>query len=83
MSKPISFGIIGFGWRAEAYLRIAKQLPHVFKISGIVVRNPSKYVEAAKSWDVTLYESSYEMAHHIISTDSHSRGSASLHSSNQ
>ncbi|MCM3203130.1 Gfo/Idh/MocA family protein [Paenibacillus illinoisensis] len=64
MSKPISFGIIGFGWRAEAYLRIAKQLPHVFKISGVAVRNPSKYVEAAKRWDVTLYESSYEMARH-------------------
>jgi len=64
LSKPICFGIIGFGWRAEAYLRIAKQLPHVFKISGIVVRNPAKYQEAAERWGVTLYETPHEMARH-------------------
>ncbi|MFS0869096.1 Gfo/Idh/MocA family protein [Paenibacillus xylanilyticus] len=64
MIQPICFGIIGFGWRAEAYLRIAKQLPHLFRISGIVVRNPAKYQEAADQWGVTLYESPNEVARH-------------------
>ena len=38
----INFGIIGAGWRAEFYLRIAKLLPETFNVCGIYIRNPSK-----------------------------------------
>ncbi|MGG4145747.1 Gfo/Idh/MocA family oxidoreductase [Paenibacillus algorifonticola] len=64
MLKPIPFGIIGFGWRAEAYLRISKQLPHLFKIVGIVVRDTAKYQHAADQWGVPLYSTPQELAQH-------------------
>ena len=35
---PVSFGIIGGGWWSEVYLRICKELPDRFQISGMVVR---------------------------------------------
>ena len=36
------FGIVGSGWRSEFYLRIAKELPGLFEISGLVTTNPEK-----------------------------------------
>ena len=43
----IDFGIVGAGWRAEFYLRIARALPERFNIAGFVVRNPDK----RRSWE--------------------------------
>lgn len=60
----IRFGMIGFGWRTEAYLRIAAQLPHLFKAVGIVVRDQAKYKEAAAKWGIKLYKSPEELAEH-------------------
>ncbi|GLX66718.1 Gfo/Idh/MocA family protein [Paenibacillus glycanilyticus] len=62
--QPVRFGLIGFGWRAEAYLRIAKQLPHLFEAVGIVVRDISKYEKAAAKWGLKLYSSAAELAPH-------------------
>lgn len=56
--KPISFGIIGGGWRAEYYLRIAQQLPHLFHIAGVYVRSPEKREAFKQKWNnVPLYHS--------------------------
>lgn len=43
----INFVIIGGGWRAEFYLRIAKAIPEKFHVSAICVRNPERrqYIE--------------------------------------
>ncbi|CAM3230188.1 Gfo/Idh/MocA family oxidoreductase [Paenibacillus lupini] len=62
--NAIRFGIIGFGWRTEAYLRIASQLPHLFKAVGVVVRDQAKYEEAAAEWGLKLYQSPEELAEH-------------------
>lgn len=43
--KPTVFGILGAGWRAEFYLRIAAALPHLFRVSGIYVRRPERAEE--------------------------------------
>lgn len=58
--KPISFGIIGGGWRAEYYLRIAQQLPHLFHVAGVYVRNPEKRKQFKQRWNVPLYNSAEE-----------------------
>lgn len=43
----INYVIIGGGWRAEFYLRIARAIPDVFNVVGICVRNPQRveYIE--------------------------------------
>lgn len=40
--KKIRFGLIGSGWRAEFYIRIAKALPEIFELTAVVVRDPEK-----------------------------------------
>lgn len=47
----INFVVIGGGWRAEFYLRIARSLPHMFNVSAICVRNPERadYISAKYS----------------------------------
>ena len=45
-----SFGIIGGGWRAEFFLRIARELPEQFPLAGIVIRNPEKSAAFKAKW---------------------------------
>lgn len=40
--KKITYGIVGAGWRAEFYLRIAAALPDRFAVSGVHVRNDDR-----------------------------------------
>lgn len=53
----ISFVIIGGGWRAEFYLRIANALPENFNVSAICVRNPEKAKDIQKNFDVKVVNS--------------------------
>jgi len=55
--KPITFSIIGGGWRAEFYVRIATQLPHLFRISGVYIRNPKKAEHFKSKWNIPIYHS--------------------------
>ena len=41
MSK-IRFGLIGSGWRAEFYIRIAKALPEMFDLAAVLIRDKEK-----------------------------------------
>lgn len=52
----INFVIIGGGWRAEFYLRIAKSLPEHFRISAICVRNKERGKEIAQRFSVKVVE---------------------------
>ncbi|WP_308638351.1 Gfo/Idh/MocA family protein [Paenibacillus silvisoli] len=53
----IRFGIVGGGWRTEFYLRIAKELPERFEVSGVVVRNEGKAKAFAEAWNVPVFRS--------------------------
>ncbi|HEY4384684.1 MAG TPA: Gfo/Idh/MocA family oxidoreductase [Ktedonobacteraceae bacterium] len=53
--KPIRFGIIGGGWRALFYLRIAHLLPDTFEVGGMLIRDASKGQEFEKEWGVKTY----------------------------
>lgn len=53
----IEFGLIGGGWRAEFYLRIAQQLPDQFAVAAMFVRNFEKAEELRRLWGVKVYTS--------------------------
>lgn len=60
--RRINFGIVGAGWRTEAYLRIAKELPERFAVSGMVVRDAEKGARIEQQWGATTYRTLEEMA---------------------
>lgn len=62
MNRPIRFGIIGSGWRAEMYLKLARLLPEQFQVSGVLIRNRTKYQELIDKWSLTVYSSMERLA---------------------
>lgn len=52
---PIDFAIVGGGWRAEFFLRIARALPDRFHISGMVVRDAVKGSALTTAWGVPTH----------------------------
>lgn len=54
MSKTV-FGIVGGGWRAEFFLRIAEALPERFSVGAIYVRNQDKADALSRRWGVKVY----------------------------
>lgn len=50
--NKIVFAIIGAGWRAEFFLRIARMLPDQFEVSRVLVRNEEKAAVFQKKWEV-------------------------------
>lgn len=53
--SPISFAIIGAGWRCEFFLRIARQMPERFQIMGVVVRNADNARQFEQQWGIPTY----------------------------
>ncbi|WP_339316299.1 Gfo/Idh/MocA family oxidoreductase [Paenibacillus sp. FSL R10-2734] len=62
MNRPIRFGIIGSGWRAEMYLKLAHLLPQQFQVSGVFIRNRTKYQQLIEKWNLTVYSSMEQLA---------------------
>lgn len=48
----IRFAIVGSGWRALYYVRIAKALPEVFELTAMVCRNPEKAEKLSKEYGI-------------------------------
>ena len=53
--KPIEFAIVGAGWRAEFFLRIARTLPDRFRVAGMAVRNGEKGKAVEAAWGVSTF----------------------------
>ncbi len=64
----IIFDIIGGGWRAEFYLRIAQACPEIFGIAGMVVRDAEKGAKIEKRWGVPTFRNTDDL---LSSTDPH------------
>src|SRR5688572_14384877 len=47
---PYRFAVVGGGWRAEFFLRIAAALPGRFELAGLVVRNPERARALEATW---------------------------------
>jgi predicted dehydrogenase len=56
-----SYGIVGGGWRAEFYLRIAQALPQRFRVGGMMVRNEAKGQALEARWGVRTYRTLGEL----------------------
>ena len=48
----INYCIIGAGWRAEFYIRLAKMLPNTFNFCGICIRNEEKAKEFENKYGI-------------------------------
>jgi len=51
----IPFGIVGAGWRAEFFLRIARALPDRFTVTGVVARSAEKGEAFTRTWGVPTF----------------------------
>lgn len=52
--KKTRFALIGSGWRAEFYIRIAKSMPESFELVGTLIRNPEKGKAFANAFQVPV-----------------------------
>jgi predicted dehydrogenase len=56
----MAFGIIGSGWRAEFFVRLARALPDRLEVAGVVTRSAER-AEAVRGWGVPAYRTVDEL----------------------
>ncbi len=61
--EPIRFGIVGGGWRSLFYLRIARELPELFQVGGIVIRDAVRGKELETTWGIQTFRTLDELLH--------------------
>ena len=49
-ARPATIGLIGGGWRAEYFLRIARELPDRFEVAGVLVRSEGSAAAVRERW---------------------------------
>ena len=49
---PIRFGVVGSGWRAEFFVRMARLMPERFQCVGVVTRSAERGAEVEQAWGV-------------------------------
>lgn len=59
--EPLRIGIVGSGWRAGFFTRIARALPDRFTLVGIAARTPESADRARQRWDVPGYLDAEEL----------------------
>jgi predicted dehydrogenase len=57
MSNPVRIGIVGTGWRAEYFARIATRLPERFDLVGVTSRTPASRERFAERWTTAAFDS--------------------------
>lgn len=51
-AAPLVYGVVGRGWRAEFYLRLARALPDRFRVAGVLTRDAEGGARVAADWGV-------------------------------
>lgn len=59
--RPVTFGIVGRGWRADFFARLAALLPDRLTLVGAAVRRAESVEETARRWGVPAYLSPAEL----------------------
>src|SRR3954468_7484878 len=57
MSEPITFAIIGTGWRAEFLIRMARAAPDRLAVAAVVARSDASAERIAGAWGVKTVRS--------------------------
>lgn len=58
---PVRFGIVGSGWRAEFFVRLAKALPERLAVAGVVTRSAERAAEIQAKWSVPAFRTVGEL----------------------
>lgn len=53
----ITFGLLGSGWRADFYRRVAEALPERFHLSAVWTHSPGRTAELQAAWNVPVFDS--------------------------
>ncbi len=63
MSNPpvARFGLVGSGWRADFFARLARQAPDRFAVAGVVSRSAERRSEIERTWQVPVHSSIEEL----------------------
>lgn len=61
MTQPTTFGIVGKGWRAGFFVRLAALMPDRLTLVGAAVRRPESVAEIERDWNVPAYLSPSEL----------------------
>ena len=56
-----AFGIVGSGWRAEFFLRLAATVPDRFRVTGVVTRTPQRGDEVTARHGVPAFRTAREL----------------------
>ena len=59
--KPITFGIVGAGWRAEFFVRLARLLPDQLTLLGVSVRRSAAAEQLTRQWGIPAFLSPAEL----------------------
>lgn len=54
-SGPGRYAIVGTGWRAELFLRLARALPQRLQVAGVVTRRPERMAGVSDTWGVPAH----------------------------
>ena len=58
---PVRVGIVGTGWRAEFFAKLALAMPDRFTLIGVMSRRPESAQRAADAWGIGAYASPAEL----------------------
>jgi Oxidoreductase family, NAD-binding Rossmann fold len=60
--SPLTFALVGGAWRAEFFLRIAREMPGRFRVAGCYSKTTATRAKIAQEWNISAYESLDELA---------------------
>jgi predicted dehydrogenase len=55
VQEPVPFAVVGHGWRADFFLRVARALPERFRCVGVVTRGPDAGAAVERAWGVPTH----------------------------
>ena len=61
MTGPTRIGVVGTGWRAEFFLRLAALLPEQLTLIGVTTRRPEAAEDVTRRWGVPTYPTATEL----------------------